>query len=76
MDEWGQWTIDEAKRRGIYTDYLYLNYIGSTEISPYSSLPEDSLARLFKVQDTYDPESVFLDLWKGGFKLPPNVNFI
>jgi hypothetical protein len=73
MDEWEQWIIDEAQNRDIYNDFTYLNYIGSPEDSPYTSLPEDTLTRLLQVQATYDPDSVFINLWKGGFKFPSSV---
>lgn len=73
MDEWQKWIIDEAKSRNIYDDYLFLNYMGTTELSPYSSLSDDALGRLLDVQSTYDPESVYADLWKGGFKLSAKV---
>lgn len=73
MDEWQQWINEEAKSRGIYNDYLYLNYMGSTELSPYTSLPEHTMARLLDIQAVYDPESVFADLWKGGFKFSSTI---
>lgn len=73
MDEWQQWVNDEAKSRGIYDSYLYLNYMGTMDVSPYNNLPKDTFGRLLEVQATYDPKSVFADLWKGGFKLSSNV---
>jgi len=73
MLEWESWIIERATELGLYDDYLFLNYIGSADNNPYIGLPEDTLGRLLDVQATYDPDQIYKDLWKGGFKLPETV---
>lgn len=73
MQEWKRWVHKEAKKRNILSDFLYTNYMGSTDESPYTGLPEDVLQRMLDVQSIYDPEAAFGDLWKGGFKLPSHT---
>ncbi|KAJ4357128.1 hypothetical protein N0V95_002785 [Ascochyta clinopodiicola] len=58
----------EAKNRGLYNKYIYMNYAG-----PYQNVipgyGDDSLARLQKVAKKYDPSAVFQKLQPGGYKL-------
>jgi hypothetical protein len=58
----------EAKKRGLYSKYIYMNYAG-----PYQNVVpgygDANLAKLKKVAKKYDPQAVFQKLQPGGFKL-------
>ena len=58
----------EAKKQGVYHDFIYLNYA-----SPYQSVipsyGKDELAMLKSISNKYDPTAVFQKLQPGGFKL-------
>lgn len=58
----------EAKRRGLYSPYIYMNYAG-----PYQNVVPGygaaNLAKLKKVAQKYDPHAVFQKLQPGGYKL-------
>lgn len=59
---------EEAKARGLYNRFIYVNYAG-----PYQNVipgyGEENLARLKKVAEKYDPRAVFQTLQPGGYKL-------
>ncbi|KAJ7446931.1 hypothetical protein B0H11DRAFT_2030668 [Mycena galericulata] len=59
----------EAKARGLWNPWLYLNYAFPGE-AVYQGYGADNLAQLQRVQKKYDPDFVFETLWSGGFKLP------
>ncbi|KAJ6598674.1 hypothetical protein B0H10DRAFT_2167587 [Mycena sp. CBHHK59/15] len=59
----------EAKARGLWNPWLYLNYAFPGE-AVYQGYGAANLARLQQVQNKYDPDRVFEALWSGGFKLP------
>jgi FAD/FMN-containing dehydrogenase len=58
----------EAKSRGVYSRYIYLNYAG-----PYQNVipgyGEVNLAKLKSIAKKYDPTAVFQKLQPGGYKL-------
>jgi hypothetical protein len=58
----------EAKIRGMYSQYIYMNYAG-----PYQNIVpgygESDLAKLKSIANKYDPKAVFQKLQPGGFKL-------
>jgi hypothetical protein len=58
----------EAKSRGVYSRYIYLNYAG-----PYQNVipgyGEANLAKLKSIAKKYDPTAVFQKLQPGGYKL-------
>jgi hypothetical protein len=58
----------EAKKRGVYHRYIYMNYAG-----PYQNVVpgygEANLAKLKKIAKKYDPSAVFQKLQPGGYKL-------
>jgi hypothetical protein len=58
----------EAKSRGVYSRYIYLNYAG-----PYQNVipgyGEANLAKLKSIAKRYDPNAVFQKLQPGGYKL-------
>jgi hypothetical protein len=58
----------EAKSRGLYSRYIYLNYAG-----PYQNVirgyGEANLAKLKSISKKYDPSAVFQKLQPGGYKL-------
>ncbi|EUC50339.1 hypothetical protein COCMIDRAFT_1060 [Bipolaris oryzae ATCC 44560] len=58
----------EAKRRGKYHDFIYLNYAGPYQ-NVIPSYGKEKLARLKAVSKMYDPAGVFQKLQPGGFKL-------
>lgn len=59
---------DEAKKRGLYNKYVYLNYALSSQ-NPLGSYGKDNVAAMRAVRREYDPDSVFQNLVPGGFKL-------
>jgi len=73
VEAWKEWTTKETKKRGIHSDYIYLNYMGNTEDSPYTGLQRKSLEKMLTVQEKYDPDEVYKNLWKGGHKLPSHA---
>lgn len=58
----------EAKSRGLYNRFIYLNYAG-----PYQNVipgyGNANLAKLKSIAKKYDPEAVFQTLQPGGYKL-------
>jgi hypothetical protein len=58
----------EAKSRGLYNRYIYMNYAG-----PYQNVVpgygEANLAKLKSIAKKYDPSEVFQKLQPGGYKL-------
>ncbi|KAJ4368693.1 hypothetical protein N0V86_009602 [Didymella sp. IMI 355093] len=59
---------EEAKKRGLYNRYIYLNYAGPYQ-NVVPSYGEENLARLKKIAKKYDPNAVFQKLQPGGYKL-------
>ncbi|KAF6816686.1 FAD binding domain-containing protein [Colletotrichum sojae] len=59
---------DEAKRRGLYNDYLYMNYASQYQ-DVVASYGEENKARLKSISEKYDPKQVFQKLQPGYFKL-------
>ncbi|KNG89020.1 FAD binding domain protein [Aspergillus nomiae NRRL 13137] len=59
---------EEAKKRGIAHQYIYMNY-GSQFQDVISGYGAESKARLQKVAATYDPRGVYQTLQPGYFKL-------
>jgi FAD/FMN-containing dehydrogenase len=58
----------EAKKRGVYHDFIYLNYAGPYQ-NVIPSYGKEKLARLKAIAKKYDPTAVFQKLQPGGFKL-------
>lgn len=58
----------EAKTRGLYNRYIYMNYAGPYQ-NVVPSYGEESLARLKSIAKKYDPNAVFQRLQPGGYKL-------
>jgi len=58
----------EAKKRGVYHRYIYMNYAGPYQ-NVVPSYGETNLAKLKKVAKKYDPSAVFQKLQPGGYKL-------
>ena len=59
-----------AESRNLSHPFLYQNYAyGSQDV--FAGYGEASLKKLRKVQEDYDPNSVFTDLQPGYFKLKP-----
>ena len=59
---------DEAKKLGLYNEYLYLNYAAPWQ-DPISGYGAAQKARLQAVSKKYDPKGVFQKQVPGGFKL-------
>jgi hypothetical protein len=58
----------EAKKRGLYNGYIYMNYAGPYQ-NVVPSYGETNLAKLKAIATKYDPSAVFQKLQPGGFKL-------
>lgn len=60
--------IAEAKKRGVFVDYVYMNYAGPDQevIKGYGATNQ---ARLKAIASLYDPTGVFQRLQPGGHKL-------
>jgi hypothetical protein len=66
----------ETKSKGVDNDYIYMNYASQLEDSIASYEPAN-VAKLKAVSAKYDPQSVFINLMLGHFKLDkgaPNSN--
>jgi hypothetical protein len=63
-----QQSEDEAKKLGLYNEYLYLNYAASWQ-DPISGYGAANKAKLQAVSKKYDPKGVFQNQVPGGFKL-------
>jgi hypothetical protein len=59
---------EEAKKRGVYNRYIYLNYAGPYQ-NVIPSYGEANLAKLKAISKKYDPTAVFQKLQPGGYKL-------
>lgn len=70
--------MDEAKKRGLESEYLYMNYAAEFQRA-IPSYGKDNVARLKKIQAAVDPTKVFEKLQPGHFKLDrapiPNSNY-
>lgn len=58
----------EAKNRGLYSKYIYMNYAGPYQ-NVVPSYGDENLAKLKKIAKKYDPHAVFQKLQPGGYKL-------
>ncbi|KAJ1305446.1 hypothetical protein OPQ81_000456 [Rhizoctonia solani] len=58
-----------ARSQGRLERYIYLNYAGSKQ-QPIESYGPDQVEFLRKVRAKYDPNRVFENLSRGGFKIP------
>ena len=70
--------MDEAKKRGLENDYLYMNYAAQFQ-NVIANYGPENVARLKKIQAAVDPAKVFEKLQPGHFKLDgapiPNSNY-
>jgi hypothetical protein len=63
-----QQSEDEAKKLGLYNEYLYLNYAAPWQ-DPISGYGAAQKAKLQAVSKKYDPQGIFQKQVPGGFKL-------
>ncbi|KAG7089974.1 hypothetical protein E1B28_011599 [Marasmius oreades] len=66
----GAWGEAEAERRGVLSQFVYLNYANEEQRIYERAVTKEDLDRLRTVQKTYDPSGTFVKLWKGGYKIP------
>ena len=59
---------EEARARGLYSEFKYLNYANRNQ-DPIGGYGTESKARLQEVSRRYDPEGLFQEALPGGFKL-------
>ncbi|KAL1603089.1 hypothetical protein SLS59_004746 [Nothophoma quercina] len=59
---------EEAKSRGLYNRYIYMNYGGPYQ-NVVPSYGDENLAKLKTIAKKYDPKAVFQTLQPGGYKL-------
>lgn len=59
---------EEAKSRGVYDNFKYLNYANGNQ-DPIGGYGEQSKAKLQEASRKYDPEGFFQKALPGGFKL-------
>lgn len=69
-DKLGKLAEKEARKRGVWTDFVYLNYANKDQSVYQHSLAPEYVARMMDVRDAYDPKRSLEKLWRGGYKLP------
>jgi hypothetical protein len=75
-DKVSAWAEEEARKRGILNDFIYLNYAdGKQPVYERAIVPED-MKRMRRVKKTYDTAGTFEELWIGGYKLPEEGNHV
>ncbi|KAG7093108.1 hypothetical protein E1B28_009393 [Marasmius oreades] len=67
----GAWGEAEAQRRGLLSQFVYLNYANEEQRIYERAVTKEDLDRLRSVQKSYDPSGTFTKLWRGGYKIPP-----
>ena len=69
-------TEAEAKQRGVYNPYIYLNYASQYQ-NAFEAFDEKTREFLENTSRIYDPDGLFQDLRGAGFKLkgPPEKRF-
>ncbi|GAW01067.1 ATP-dependent DNA helicase [Lentinula edodes] len=65
-----RWAEDEAKRRGLFSPFIYMNYASGSEAVMVRSTDGQTLKKMIQVKKMYDPQGDLDKLWHGGFKLP------
>ncbi|KAF8827915.1 hypothetical protein HHX47_DHR4000570 [Lentinula edodes] len=65
-----KWAEDEAKRRGLFSPFIYMNYASGSEAVMVRSTDGQTLKKMIQVKKMYDPQGDLDKLWHGGFKLP------
>lgn len=66
----GAWIENEARKRDLLDDFVYLNYANGEQRVYERSVTAEDLQRLKDIRKAYDSSGAFQRLWKGGFKLP------
>lgn len=69
-DELGKLAEKESRKRGVWTDFVYLNYANKEQNVYQKSLAPEDVTRMIDVRDAYDPKRSLERLWPGGYKLP------
>lgn len=69
-DKLGKLAEKEARKRGVWTDFVYLNYANKEQDVYQQSLTPEDVTRMMDVRDAYDPKRSLETLWRGGYKLP------
>ncbi|KAF9266412.1 hypothetical protein L218DRAFT_858105 [Marasmius fiardii PR-910] len=69
-DSLGAWGEAEARKRGVLDDFVYLNYANEDQHIYERSVTKEDLDRLRRVQKAYDSSETFVNLWRGGYKIP------
>ncbi len=69
-DKLGKMAEKEARKRGVWTDFVYLNYANKEQSVYQHSLAAEDVTRMMQVRDAYDPKRSLEKLWRGGYKLP------
>ncbi|ESK88811.1 fad binding domain-containing protein [Moniliophthora roreri MCA 2997] len=72
LNEWHHevtdWMTEQARERGLLSNFLYMNYARPDQ-AVFESYGAESHAELKAIKQKYDPENVFGRLWPGGWKL-------
>ncbi|KAJ4482430.1 hypothetical protein J3R30DRAFT_3459408 [Lentinula aciculospora] len=64
-----RWAEHEAKQRGLFNPFIYMNYASGSESVMVRSINDEALQKVIRVKEMYDPQGFLDDLWHGGFKL-------
>ncbi|KAF9266703.1 hypothetical protein L218DRAFT_857489 [Marasmius fiardii PR-910] len=64
-----RWAETEAKHRGLFNPFVYMNYAAGFEDVIVRSTGE-KLGKMMEVKKVYDPDGLLDEIWMGGFKLP------
>ncbi|KAJ7143268.1 hypothetical protein C8R46DRAFT_1167900 [Mycena filopes] len=66
--EVSEWAEQTARERGLLNRFLYMNYAEGRQ-HVMESVGDVNLAKMRNIRQVYDPEGVFKNYWRGGFKL-------
>lgn len=68
--KFGKLAEKEARRRNLFSNFIYLNYANGEQSVYEQSLTFEDLDKMLEARDKYDPQRIFQGFWRGGFKLP------
>ncbi|KAJ6570598.1 hypothetical protein DFH09DRAFT_1153858 [Mycena vulgaris] len=68
VQEYLAWARETAAQRGLLNRFIYLNYaLGTQDVM--GGVGSENRDELRRIRAIYDPQSMFANYWKGGYKL-------